>query len=108
MIDNQIREQILEPLIEDYYGLWELTGVAGEPSVDELIPVVDQLIRDGLAEIYVGSKFASEESKLNEDEARRAIRDRTYWDWSAPAKGDHLRAAATPSGADWYRGRRAQ
>jgi hypothetical protein len=107
MIDNRIREQILELLIEDYYGLWELTGVPSKPSVDELIGVVDQLIQDGLAEIYVGSKFASEERVLNESEARQAIRDRNYWDWSAPSKGNHLRAAATPSGADWYRGRRA-
>ena len=104
MINYQLRKQIFDLLTEDYYGLWELTGLAEAPPIDELIHVLDGMIEERMVEIYIGSKFASEERILGEDEARRAIQNRAYWDWAAPEKGEHLRAFATRSGADWYFG----
>ena len=105
MTDPQLRKRILDLLTEDYYGLWELTGVEGAPPIDGLIRVLDGMIREGLVEIYIGSKFASEERMLTQDEARRAIQERAYWDWAAPDRGDHVRASASRAGADWYFGR---
>ena len=104
MTDDQIRYQILDLLTEDYYGLWELAGSAGAPPVDELIRVLDGLIRDGLVGVYLGSKFSSEERLLSAKKARRAIQDRAFWEWSAPERGEHIRALATHTGADWYLG----
>jgi len=106
MTDEQIRYRILDLLTEDYYGLWELAGVAGAPPVDELIPVLDGLIKDGLVGIYIGSKFSAEEQMLSAGEAHRAIQNRAFWEWSAPERGDHIRAFATRAGADWYFGSR--
>ena len=106
MIEDQLRQQILDLLTEDHYGLWELTGLPGAPPVANLIRVLGMMVRDGLVEIHVESKFASEERVMSEDEARRAIKKRAYWEWSAPQSADHLRAAATRAGADWYSARR--
>jgi hypothetical protein len=106
MTDDQIRYDILDLLTEDYYGLWELAGLASAPPVDELIRVLDGLIRDGLVEIYVGSDFASEERVLSAEKAQRAIRDRAFWEWSAPERGEHVRGFATRAGDDWYFGRK--
>jgi hypothetical protein len=102
MTDDQIRYDILDLLTEDYYGLWELAGLASAPPVDELIRVLDGLIRDGLVEIYIGTKFTSEEQVLSADKAHRAIQDRAFWEWSAPKRSDHIRAFATRAGTDWY------
>jgi len=102
MIDTELRRKILDLLIEDYYGLWELTGLPDAPPVDELIRVLDGLVQDGLVEIYIGSNFSSEERMLTEAAGRRAIQDRAFWEWSAPERGEHLRAFATRAGADWY------
>lgn len=103
MTQEQIRYRILDLLTEDSYGLWELTGLPeGGPPIDELIDILDGMIRDGLVEVYGCSKSSSGERMLSEAEARRAIKDRAYWDWSAPANGDHIRAMATRAGDEWY------
>ena len=108
MTDDQVRHRFLSQLTEDYTGLWELTGTTGLPPLGELIRILDGLVKDGLVGIYVGSKFTSEERMLSADEARRSIHNQAFWEWSAPERGEHIRAFATPSGADLYIGNRSQ
>jgi hypothetical protein len=108
MTPNEIRFQIMSQVTEDVTGLWELAATTQAPAIDELIQVLAALIQERLVTIYRGTSFTSEETALPASAARNAILDKRFWDWSAPNKGPHLRAFATPRGRDWYFGQRKQ
>ena len=99
---DDTRLQIMSQATEDFTGLWELAAARGAPAVDDLVPVLEALVRDGLVAIYCGTRFSSEEKILPAEQACTAIRDRRFWDWAAPDKGPHLRAFATATGSNWY------
>lgn len=102
MTADDIRFRIMSQATEDFTGLWELAAARGAPAVDDLVAVLEALIREGLVAIYSGTRFASEEQILPAEQASLAIRDRRFWNWTAPDKGPHLRAFATAAGSDWY------
>ena len=102
MTDKDIRFRLLSQTTEDFTGLWELAATRGAPPIEDLIPILDALVRDGLVAIYSGTRFSAEEQILPAERARAEIRDRRFWDWSAPEQGLHLRAVATAAGGDWY------
>jgi hypothetical protein len=104
MTPTAIRRRIMSQVTEDLTGLWELPATEGAPGVDDLIAVLADLIRRNLVTIYTGTRFASEETPLPATAAQKAIRDKHFWDWSAPERGPHLRALATPAGRAWYFG----
>jgi hypothetical protein len=106
MTPNEIRFQIMSQATEDLTGLWELAGSQRAATVDELIDVLSSLVQDRLVAVYRGTRFASEEIALPSNAARREIRNKQFWDWSAPEQGPHLRVFATPRGHDWYFGQR--
>jgi hypothetical protein len=106
MTSIEIRRRIMSQMTEDITGLWELPATEGVPGVEALIAVLSELIREGLVTVYSGTEFESEETPLPVAAALGAIRDRRFWDWSAPERGRHLRALATPAGRDWYFGQR--
>jgi len=102
MTPNEIRFQIMSQATEDLTGLWELAATQRAPAIDELIDVLSALIQERLVTVYRGTQFASEETALPMTSARREIRNKRFWDWSAPEHGPHLRVFATPRGRDWY------
>jgi hypothetical protein len=102
MTRNETRMRIMSQATEDVTGLWELAAMPRSPAIDELIGELASLIQDGLVTVYRGTQFASEETALPAPAARKEIRNRKFWDWSAPERGPHLRLFATPSGRDWY------
>ena len=104
MTPSEIRRRIMSQMTEDLTGLWELPATPGAPGVDELIAVLSDLIRKNLVTVYTGTHFASEETPLPTAAAQKAIRDKRFWDWSAPEHGPHLRAVATTAGRAWYFG----
>lgn len=104
MTPTEIRRRIMSQMTEDLTGLWELPATPGSPDVDELIVVLSDLIRTNLVTVYSGTLFASEETRLPAAAAQKAIRDKRFWDWSAPERGSHLRVLATPTGRAWYFG----
>jgi hypothetical protein len=87
---------------EDLTGLWELAAAPKAPDIDRLIEELTSLIQERLVTVYRGTQFASEEAALTVAAARKAIRDKQFWDWSAPERGAHLRVFATRKGRDWY------
>jgi hypothetical protein len=106
MTPNEIRFQIMSQATEDLTGLWELAGTQRAATVDELIDVLSSLVQERLVAVYRGTRFASEEIILPTAAARREIRNKLFWDWSAPEQGPHLRVLATRRGRDWYFGQR--
>jgi len=102
MTRNETRLRIMSQATEDFTGLWELAATPQSPAIEELIDVLSTLIRDGLVTVYRGTQFAATETALPAPAARKEIRDRNFWDWSAPERGPHLRVFATPRGRDWY------
>jgi hypothetical protein len=102
MTPTEIRRRIMSQTTEDLTGLWELPATQGAPGVDELIAVLSDLIRKDFITVYIGTRFESEETSLPAAAAQKAIRDKRFWDWSAPERGRHLRALATPAGRAWY------
>ena len=106
MTPNKIRFQIMSQATEDLTGLWELAGTQQDVVVDELIDVLSSLVQQRFVAVYRGTRFASEEIALPVTAARREIRNKQFWDWSAPEHGPHLRVFATPRGRDWYFGHR--
>ena len=102
MTSDAVRFQIMSQVTEDLTGLWELVGTAQSPGLDTLIPVLSALIQERLIAVYRGTQFSSEETVLTAPVAQREIRDKRFWDWSAPEHGPHLRVFATPKGRDWY------
>jgi hypothetical protein len=104
MRPTEIRRRIMSQATEDLTGLWELPATHGAPGVDEVIAVLSDLIRKDFITVYTGTLFESEETPLPAAAAQKAIRDKRFWDWSAPERGVHLRALATPAGHAWYFG----
>jgi hypothetical protein len=102
MTRNETRLRIMSQATEDVTGLWELTATPHSPAIDDVIDVLSTLIRDGLVAVYRGTQFASEETLLPAPAARKEIRNRNFWDWSAAESGPHLRVFATPRGRGWY------
>jgi hypothetical protein len=102
MTDDQLRYRILSQLTEDYTGLWELAKTETAPRLDELIRVLDGMIKDGLVDLFKGASFSSEERVLPPPQARELIKNRAFWEWSAPERGEHIRALATRAGTKWY------
>jgi hypothetical protein len=106
MTPDEICFQIMSQATEDLTGLWELAGAQRAATVDELIDVLSSLVQERLVAVHRGTRFASEEITLPTTSARREIRNKQFWDWSAPVHGPHLRVFATPRGRDWYFGQR--
>ena len=104
MTPGEIRQRILSQTTEDYTGLWELAAVPEAPELDELVAELSALVRRNLVAVYQGTTFSSEELQLPAAAAQQAIRDPAFWQWSAPERGSHLRALATPAGRAWYFG----
>jgi hypothetical protein len=102
MTPDAIRFQIVSQATEDFTGLWELAAATRAPDPDKLIGVLSGLIQERLINVYRETVFASEETALAIPAARKEIRDKSFWDWSAPEHGTHLRVAATPKGRDRY------
>ena len=102
MTPDTTRFQIMSQATEDLTGLWELAAAPQAPGVDELIAVLSSLIQERLVTVYRGTDFTSEETTLTIPAARKEVRDKRYWDWSAPERGPHLRVFATPQGRNWY------
>ena len=102
MTGNDTSLNIMSQATEDMTGLWELAALSQSPTVDALIAVLTTLVGEGLVAVYRGTEFASEEVALSAPDARAAIRDGRFWDWSAPDHGPHLRIFATPQGQKWY------
>jgi len=102
MKPDAVRFRIMSQATEDLTGLWELAGAPQAPHIDELIDAISSLIQEQLVTIYRGTDFTSEETELTAPAARKAIRDKRFWDWSAPEHGPHLRVFATAKGQDWY------
>jgi hypothetical protein len=90
----------MSQMTEDLTGLWERPATRGAPGVDELISVLPDLIAQNLAAVYPGTEFDSEATPLPASAALAALHDRRCWQWSAPERGSHLRAFATPAGRD--------
>jgi hypothetical protein len=102
MTPDEIRFRIMSQATEDLTGLWELAAAPRAPDLDELIGVLSGLIQERLISVYRGTLFASEETTMAAPAARKEIRNKRFWDWSAPERGAHLRVFATPKGRDWY------
>ncbi len=102
MTSDAIRLRILSQATEDLTGLWELAAAPEAPSLDRLIAAVSSLAEERLIAVFRGTRFASEEQELETAAARRELRDKRFWDWSAPERGPHLRVFATPKGREWY------
>lgn len=106
MTSIELRRRVMSQMTEDITGLWELSATRGAPGIDELIAVLSELIGEDLVTVYSGTEFESEEAPLPVSTAMAQIRDRSFWEWSAPERGVHLRVFATPAGRDWYFGQR--
>ena len=102
MTSDAVRLRIMYQATEDLTGLWELAAAPQAPGLDELIAAVSSLVDDRLVTVYRGTQFVSEEAALGAAAARRELRDKRFWDWSAPERGAHLRLFATPKGRAWY------
>jgi hypothetical protein len=94
--------RIMSQLTEDMTGLWELAGTGQAPPIDILMNELDRLVARRFVSVWSGTKFASEERKMPRAEARAAIRNPAFWEWSAPKRGSHIRVIATPAGMAWY------
>jgi hypothetical protein len=106
MTQDAIRLRIMSQATEDFTGLWELAAAPQAPELDKLIDIVSGLIQERLVSVYRGTNFTSEETALTVPAARKEIRDKRFWDWSAPDHRVHLRVFATPKGREWYFGQR--
>ena len=102
MARDATRFRIMSQATEDFTGLWELAAAPTAPAVDELIGALSSLVQERLVIVYRGVHFTTEETPLPVLTARKDIRDKRFWDWSAPERGPHLRVFATPKGRDWY------
>jgi hypothetical protein len=102
MTQDATRFRIMSQATEDLTGLWELAAAPRAPDIDELIEALSSLVQERLVTVYRGTHFTSEETPLSVLAARKEIRDKRFWDWSAPERGPHLRVFATPKGRDWY------
>ena len=102
MTPDSTRFRIMSQATEDLTGLWELAATSQALDLDKLINVLAALIQEQLVAVYRGTDFNAEETALTMTDALKNIRDKRFWDWSAPERGPQLRVFATPTGRDWY------
>ena len=105
---RELRKEILSLATEDYYPLWELRnallseGDSLESSTDELLPVVQRMVQEGLLHVYTGQWSSTERRRLDRPNLAALIAERTWWSEPSNADDQQLLVAATEKGTSSY------
>ena len=102
-----VAKMILDLAEDDYIGLWEFvwranTLEAPRPlaaRIAEIRPILDRLIKEGMVDVYVGTRFNGDERRIPADGASMFLDAPS--NWVQPVDGrDHARVVATDQAID--------